>query len=178
MIHNDPRLTSVYDQAAAAARDAARAVASAVAMDGGPITVYDRVGPFGRKCLTAIAGLWTSKRGDAFCPHIKPQAPVPAFWFAWKPGRIRCAQCVDRLPRLSRQENFTCDRCRRRAVRIRPLTIPIPPQVTTFEDGSPPISFPPLVVQYGLCPACADREYKGARPLHRIDPRPRASSGT
>ena len=59
----------------------------------------------GRLRQRAITGQLT------LCPHLSYDAPEPAVWCAWAPGRLRCASCAHTTQkRLERQgETYTGD---------------------------------------------------------------------
>jgi hypothetical protein len=152
-------VTALLDQAAAATAEGEKILAVLAAMDGTPVR-HTRPGPMfgaiiGRFRNRALAGQLT------LCPHLSWTAPAPAFWCAWAPGRLRCATCAQATHKRIRgtREDRRCDRCRRVVQRIHADTVQLPSVVV---DLPSPKCIPPVMVMFGLCPACQHAERTAA----------------
>jgi hypothetical protein len=93
--------------------------------------------------------------GAELCPHLTPVAGEGIYTF-WADA-VRCVTCTDRATgELSEEENFTCDRCRRRHDRIVPVMLPPDPITEAFAGIVPQTAF-----MFGLCEDCLVEEGGG-----------------
>jgi hypothetical protein len=154
-------LTALLDQADAADRHAAGIMARFAEMLTDPR--YTLAGPVTHKLLGRMHGrmLGRSMAGEpTLCDHLSYTAPEPAFWAAWKPGRLRCAQCIGRVGERIRgtAEDYRCDGCRRPAgSTIVKCSLHIPPVIL----DAPPLplaGLPPIIVVLGLCGRCMAKD--------------------
>lgn len=148
-----PGTTALLDQADAAGTDAARIFHGLAALDGTPVQ-HRRPGPVYAAVIRqlerrALTGQLT------LCPHLAYTRPEPSFWCAWSPGRLRCAPCAqaahDRIHGTA--EDRRCDHCKRIVPRIHADAAQLPPVVVDLPPW-PPRCVPPVIVMFGLCPAC------------------------
>lgn len=88
------------------------------------------------------------------CPHLSLAAPSPAVWLAYAPGRLRCVRCAGESARRTRgtAEDGRCDLCRRAARTL----VPVAAQLPAVVDEVSGACLPPVMIQAGLCPGCAD----------------------
>ena len=102
------------------------------------------------------------------CKHLSYTSPAVAFWAAWKPGELRCAQCIGRVGRQTHgtSEDFRCDACRRPAGPIITKCSAHLPAVVI--DGPPPLplaSLPPTILVLGLCGRCVAKDRRSSHTI-------------
>jgi hypothetical protein len=157
-----PGTAALLDQAEAATTDAARIMAAIGALDGTPVR-HTISGPIfgamiGRLRPRAITGQLT------LCPHLSYDAPQPALWCAWAPGRLRCTPCAHTTQKRIKGtvEDRRCDHCRRTGPTIHPDMAQLPAIVVDLPPWSAKC-VPPVTLMFGLCPRCqqTDRHQEG-----------------
>jgi hypothetical protein len=148
-----PATSALLDQADAASAHAAAIMAAIGALDGTPIRP-ELPGPIlsaiiGRLRTRALAGQLT------LCPHLSYDAPQPAAWCAWAPGRLRCTACAHTTQKRIRGtvEDRRCDHCRKTGPTIHPDMAQLPAIVVDLPPW-PAKCVPPVTLMFGLCPAC------------------------
>jgi hypothetical protein len=152
-----PAVSALLDQADAATAHAQAAMQLLAELDGTPVSHHEP-GPVMKSLIArmharGIAGQLT------LCPHLSYTAPAPAFWCAWAPGRLRCAQCAHAANIRIRgtAEDRRCDRCRKVGRKIHPDMAQLPPVVVDMPPW-PPKCVPPVTVMFGLCPRCQQED--------------------
>jgi hypothetical protein len=154
-----PRVSALLDQADAAAADGARMFAMLADHTGSPIrwiTGPEDVGDTIRAIVSRFTGRAASGQ-LTLCPHLSGSAPVPVFWLAWAPGRIRCSPCMGSAGRRIKgtAEDRRCDHCRRKARAIHCGGMQLPAIVVNLPGLL--AASGPVTVMFGLCPACRVR---------------------
>lgn len=156
-----PEAIAMLDQADAAAAHA-EGVMHAMAEHDGTKVRYVYPGPVFRRVAAKLFSRLLAGQ-LRLCPHLSWTAPQPAFWLPWAPGKLRCAGCnaaQGRRIRGTREDNI-CDGCGKYSPRIHCDTANAPPMVVDTQRDLG--CFPPLLIQYGLCPACQEADLAGAR---------------
>lgn len=144
--------TALLDQADAANTDAARFMAGLAMLEDTTVQCVTP-GPVHRALMArmhtrAITGQLT------LCPDLSYDAPEPAFWCAWAPGRLRCSRCADTAGQRihGTREDRRCDHCRKIRSSIHRGAIELPPIVVDLP--AKPLCIPPVLMIFGLCPDC------------------------
>ncbi len=78
-------------------------------------------------------------------------------WLSWHPDQVNCPACAFTLPAASEDEDRRCDGCRKLVppgVQMNVRSDVTRAHPTTAVEGGR--LGPPLVCQFGLCPACND----------------------
>ena len=167
----NPAATALLDQAQAAAEEGARVFTTAADMLGVPIQY---VVPTGARLFIVeklrergLAGQLTG------CPHLHPARPATQFWAAWRPGRIRCAECIGVVMREMEgtPEQFRCDVCRQVVSDLNSCQILAP----AYAVPELLIAVGPTILAFGLCQPCAATCED--QPARRVKPRGRRGSG-
>jgi hypothetical protein len=152
-----PQVTALLDQADAASVHAAAALRLVAMLDGTPVRNREP----GPVIKTLIARMQTRGRTGqlTLCPHLTYTSPAPAFWCAWAPGRLRCPACAQAANTRIRgtAEDRRCDHCRHVVPTIHPDMAHLPPVVVDLEPY-PARCIPPITLQFGLCPACQQKD--------------------
>jgi hypothetical protein len=88
------------------------------------------------------------------CPHASTRAPAPLFWLAWRPGRVRCAECARAVLLATRgtAEDRRCDHCRR----VRGSVISVSTQLPAIIWPRQLRVLGPIAATFGLCRRCRD----------------------
>jgi hypothetical protein len=167
-----PQTTALLDQADAANHEAARIMACLAQLESTTVRNVTP-GPVHRALISrmharALSGQLT------LCPDLSYDAPSPAFWVVWAPGRLRCASCAETASRRihGTAEDRRCDHCRKTGPKIHPDLAQLPPVVVDMPPF-PPKCVPPITLIFGLCPACqtADQDVGAPPPPnHRTRP--------
>ncbi len=147
-----PQTTALIDQAAAADTETCAIMAGLARLEE---TTVRRVtpGPVSRAIVARISA--RALTGQlTLCPDLSLDAPQPAFWCAWAPGRLRCATCADKAGRRihGTAEDRRCDHCRKIGPSIHRDAVGLPSVVIDFPDRAR--CAPPFIALFGLCPAC------------------------
>lgn len=135
------------DQLDAATRDAKEMLSDFVALLGKRHTVDCTVpGPFATELLSGLHER-VRKHRQRSCTHLR-RSPDVAWMFGWAPERLHCMRCAFKLLSTvsGTVEDSTCDVCRREADPCNPVM---------GSDG-------PMVVLFGACDDCYDREIGAA----------------
>jgi hypothetical protein len=158
----DPRLVALLDQAGAADAETTSLIQATVqalaSLGETPEQVSARAfhRRIQRRMSKALRG--TLEAGTSpVCPHMRIDAPAPAVWLAWKPGRLRCVMCAGRASERigGTREDHTCDSCRRYSPRqLKWGAYTLPPLLASID---PPLITPPVIVHYGICGRCDRR---------------------
>jgi hypothetical protein len=178
-----PAWTAASDQAAAAQADVGSRVrdgflissAAASITSGGPPAAVEQTegmpyGPVADVVNSVIrrlgAGELTgcSHLAGALAPGLSRGPAVDAMiWLSWHPDQVNCPLCAFVLPPATGDEDRRCDGCRK--------LLPPGAEMDVRSDvtrGKPATGGgrpgPPLVCQFGLCPACKDAS--GYHPAH------------
>lgn len=152
---------ALADQASAANADAARIMHFIAGVKGERVQ-QARPGPVSAALISRM-----HQRGVTaqltLCPHLSYDAPQPAFWCAWAPGRLRCTDCAHKANARVRgtPEDRRCDHCRKIGRTIHADMAQLPPVVVDLPGGAK--CLPPITVMFGLCPDC-QRQDQAARP--------------
>jgi hypothetical protein len=84
------------------------------------------------------------------CPHVRQQAPQPAYWMGWAPGKLRCRDCsMTEYRRIKgTTADFTCDACGHITRN----------GIQSVSRLTPPVLYRQVLVRvfiaFGLCPRC------------------------
>lgn len=84
------------------------------------------------------------------CVHVRQQAPHPAHWVAWAPGKLRCHDCAMLESRRIKggKEDYTCDACGHVTRK----------HIQAVTKMTPPIVYRRIIVPvflvFGLCRNC------------------------
>jgi hypothetical protein len=89
-----------------------------------------------------------------WCRHLRPDAPQPATWQAWRPDRLYCITCVNGLPQLSGKEDRRCDACGHVGHVVTPCMLSTPAKILPGREGKPAEARPPVTLMFGLCKRC------------------------
>jgi hypothetical protein len=170
-----PAATALLDQAEAAAAEGARVFQAASDMLGVPVQY---VVPTGARLFVVEKlrrqGLTGRLTG---CAHIHPSRPLPQFWAAWRPGRVRCSDCIAALMREmdGTPEQFRCDVCRQVDDEILSCQILMP----AYAVPELLIAIGPTILAFGMCRQCAATCEDPPSATHSQDPgRPRGTRST
>lgn len=145
---NDTAMTALIDQASAANREGWRFMQT-LAEQGGDAVRPATLGPAAVVILGRYADVVLGGRLDR-CEHLRPDAPVPAVWWAWEPGRLRCEPCSARdAAAVEAAEAHRCDHCGRQAPAVSSSAAFVPGAV--LAEG---VAVGPTRVVYGLCVGC------------------------
>lgn len=87
-----------------------------------------------------------------FCEHAKACPESTMFWFARKPARIRCADCIQRLAaREAAQKKMPrCDGCGKPRRGLRSTLSTVPARAYPAAE----LVHGPVLCEYLLCPKC------------------------
>jgi hypothetical protein len=142
---------ALADQVEAAARDAARFIATA-ALDPHATVTIGATTPWLASRIQAFHTAHTNGDG-LICQHLLG-GPGVCFGALWRPGLIVCPACQHALT-PDPDEDDRCDRCRRHAPNITPHTATVGP----------------LFLIYALCEPCQHHQFpppnRHARPRRR-----------
>jgi hypothetical protein len=180
-----PARTAASDQAAAAQADISgrvregfliRSAAESVTSGRPPVPVEHAEGlPYGPAAEVVTRVIRRLEAGELTgCSHVvsalapglsRGPAVQALIWFSWHPHQVNCPACASILPGASEEEDRRCDGCRK--------LVPPGVQMNVRSDvtrAHPDTAVkgerlgPPLVCQFGLCPACNDASgYRAAR---------------
>jgi hypothetical protein len=159
--HMSVRARALADQADAAAVHGTRILAAMARAFGGT-PAYRVPPPLIREVAERFPRLAAAGQVEP-CPHLSPAAPEPTFWYAWDPGRLRCARCLATAPDIADSgEDQRCDYCRRSTETIHPETVQLPALAADM-PGTVAASGPVLVM-FGLCPRCHAEAFPARSP--------------
>jgi hypothetical protein len=159
-----PARQALRDQADAAYAECLdRSIAGRILADGGIdpsqagfISFQHSAGP-----AMKIVDVFRSRDNEdtfTYCKHLRKDAPQPAAWQAWRPGRLYCGPCLVSLPRLSSKEDRRCDACGWIGGSITPGNLTVPAKDLPERAGKPAQIRPPVTIFYGLCGRCMAAE--------------------
>jgi hypothetical protein len=135
--------TALSDQIGAAHRDARELLRDFAALLGERHTVdHTSPGPFATALIEGLDERMRRHR-QRKCPHLR-RGPQMVWLFGWMPERLYCERCAHKLLAQvnGTVENSTCDVCR------------------AVADPCNPVmgSAGPMIVLFGACDPCYDRE--------------------
>jgi hypothetical protein len=159
-----PATTALLDQASAAATETT-AVMHALALQGPGRLAHTEPGPVTKTVVKRMQDRMltvTLSLRPTLCEHLSYRAPKVAFWPAYAPGRLRCPRCAQAVVNRIRgtREDNRCDGCRKHTRRIHPDAVQLPPLVVDLAPMEA-VAIPPVIVLFGLCPACQQIDTEG-----------------
>jgi hypothetical protein len=147
-----PAQLALVDQAHAATRHAYGTFFTTAAIHGYPLEHRLPAGSDRAILQRLEAGLASGT--TTLCPHLFATSPVPTFWVAWRPGRVRCAPCARAILLATKgtPEDQRCDRCRKVRSSLISVNVQLPALVWPTELRA----LGPIMVTFGLCGPCRE----------------------
>ena len=152
-----PADTALIDQANAAGADAWHGI-HAMADHMGNAVEHVAPGPLTKAIAVRLITHMHDRETHGqptLCPHLSYTAPQPAFWVPYAPDLLRCHPCLtDAIEQIvGTEEDNRCDHCQTVTSTIHNDAMHLPPIVLMAPQRQAE-AIPPVIVFYGLCPAC------------------------
>jgi hypothetical protein len=152
----DARVAALADQVMAADADALAEVGrlAGVAAATGPVLVLKRY-PFHDRLLDRLrVGIADAMRSGQppTCSHVSFTRPAVMHWLASRPGRFRCASCLNQAMGRERGRE-KCALCGRRGD-LHAGAFRLPPSSILERDERPPAVLAGVVAHWILCAGC------------------------